>query len=358
MNKLDIYIIKKFLGTFFFTLLLIICIVVVFDISEKLQDFIERKAPLDGIIFDYYLNFIPYFANMFSPLFIFISVIFFTSKMAANSEIVAILAGGVSFNRFLRPYMIAATILAILSFYLNNFLIPDANKKRLEFEEIYYRNKFRNLDQDIHMQIDQNTYIYMSNFVTDLNMGTNFSIETFKDGELSYKLLSDNVQWDSISEQWRITNYVERYINGLHETIRTGTTKDTTLNLSPEEFKRRDSYITTMNYFELNDFIEEAKFKGSQQVVIYEVEKQNRGAYPFATFVLTLIGVSISSRKVRGGIGLHIGLGLLISFSYILFMQVSSTFAINGGLSPVIAVWIPNFLYGLLAFYLIKKAPK
>ena len=208
------------------------------------------------------------------------------------------------------------------------------------------------------MQIDQNTYIYMSNFVTDLNMGTNFSIETFKDGELSYKLLSDNVQWDSISEQWRITNYVERYINGLHETIRTGTTKDTTLNLSPEEFKRRDSYITTMNYFELNDFIEEAKFKGSQQVVIYEVEKQNRGAYPFATFVLTLIGVSISSRKVRGGIGLHIGLGLLISFSYILFMQVSSTFAINGGLSPVIAVWIPNFLYGLLAFYLIKKAPK
>lgn len=358
MNKLDIYIIKKFLGTFFFTLLLVICIVVVFDISEKLQDFIERKAPLEGIIFDYYLNFIPYFANMFSPLFIFISVIFFTSKMASNSEIVAILAGGVSFNRFLRPYMIAALILAVLSFYLNNFMIPDANKKRLEFEEVYYRNKFRNLDQDIHMQIDQNTYIYMSSFVTDLNLGTNFSIETFKDGELSYKLLSDNVQWDSISHQWKITNYVERHINGLEETIHTGTTKDTTLNLKPEEFKRRSSYITTMNYFELNDFIEEAKFKGSQQVVIYEVEKQNRGAYPFATFVLTLIGVAISSRKVRGGIGLHIGLGLLISFSYILFMQISSTFAINGGLSPIIAVWIPNILYGLLAFYLIKKAPK
>ncbi|MCO6499518.1 MAG: LptF/LptG family permease [Vicingus serpentipes] len=358
MNKLDVYIIKKFLGTFFFTLLLIICIVVVFDISEKLQDFIERQAPLEGIIFDYYLNFIPYFANMFSPLFIFISVIFFTSKMAANSEIVAILAGGVSFNRFLRPYMMAAFILAVLSFYLNNFLIPDANKKRLEFEEVYYRNKFRNVDQDIHLQIDQNTYIYMSNFVTDLNLGTNFSIEKFKDGELSYKLLSDNVQWDSISQQWKITNYVERYIDGLNETIHNGLTKDTTLNLRPEEFKRRDSYITTMDYFELNDFIEEAKFKGSQQVVNYEVEKQNRGAYPFATFVLTLIGVSISSRKVRGGIGLHIGLGLLISFSYILFMQISSTFAINGGLSPIIAVWIPNVLYGILAFYLIKKAPK
>lgn len=358
MNKLDIYIIKKFLGTFFFTLLLIICIVVVFDVSEKLQDFIERNAPLKGIVFDYYLNFIPYFANMFSPLFIFISVIFFTSKMAANSEIVAILAGGISFNRFLRPYMASALILAVLSFYLNNFLIPDANKKRLAFEEIYYRNKFRNVDQDIHIQIADNTYIYMSSFVTDLNMGTNFSIESFKDGRLSYKLLSDNVQWDSISQQWKINNYVERYIDGLNETIHTGLTKDTTLNLKPEEFKRRDSYITTMNYFELNDFIKEAKFKGSQQVVHYEVEKQNRGAYPFATFVLTLIGVAISSRKTRGGIGLHIGLGLLISFSYIFLMQISSTFAINGGASPIIAVWIPNVLYGLLAFYLIKKAPK
>jgi lipopolysaccharide export system permease protein len=358
LKKIDIYIIKKFLGTFFFTLLLIICIIVVFDISEKIQDFIERQAPLKGIIFDYYLNLIPYLANMFSPLFIFISVIFFTSKMASNSEIVAILASGVSFNRLLRPYLVSALVLAVLSFYLNNFLIPDANKKRLAFEEIYYRNKFRNVDHDIHMQIDSNTYIYMTNFVTDLNLGNNFSIETFDDGKLVYKLLSDNVKWDSISEQWIITNYVERHINGLEETINTGTTKDTILNFRPEEFKRRSSYITTMDYFELNDFIEEAKFKGSQQVINYEVEKQQRGAYPFATFILTLIGVSISSRKVRGGIGLHIGLGLLISFSYILFMQISSTFAINSGVSPMIAVWIPNLLYGLLAFYLVKKAPK
>ena len=359
LKKIDIYIIKKFLSTFFFTLLLIICVVIVFDISEKLQDFIERKAPIKAIAFDYYLNFIPYFANMFSPLFIFISVIFFTSKMAANSEIVAILSGGISFRRMLRPYLICAFVLAILSYYLNNFLIPDANKKRLAFEEVFYRNKLRNYAQDIHMKINDNTYIYMTNFVVDLNLGNNFSIERFNEnGELEYKLLSDNVKWDSVSNKWSITNYVERHIDGLNETISKGARKDTTLDMRPEEFKRRNSYITTMDFFELNDFIEEQKFKGSQQIVVYELEKQQRGAYPFATFVLTLIGVSISSRKVRGGIGLHIGIGLLISFSYILFMQISSTFAINSGVPVVIAVWIPNVLYAILALYLLKKAPK
>jgi lipopolysaccharide export system permease protein len=358
LKKLDVYIIKKFLGTFFFTLILIILVIIVFDISEKLQDFIERKAPLKAIIFDYYLNFVPYFANMFSPLFIFISVIFFTSKMASNSEIVAILSGGISFRRMLRPYFICAFTLAVLSFYLNNFLIPDANKKRLAFEEVYYRNKFRNFAQDIHRQIDDNTYVYMSNFVADLDLANNFSIERFNGKNLEYKLISDNAKWDSTINKWTITNYVERYIDGLNETIYTGARKDTAINLLPDEFKRRNSYITTMDMFALNDFIEEEKFKGSQLIVEYEVERQQRGAYPFATFVLTLIGVSISSRKVRGGIGLHIGIGLLISFSYILFMQISSTFAINSGAPAIVAVWIPNILYSFLALYLLKKAPK
>ncbi|PCJ26566.1 MAG: hypothetical protein COA97_05690 [Flavobacteriales bacterium] len=359
LKILDIYIIKKFLGTFFFTLLLVICVIIVFDISEKLEDFIDHKAPLKAIAFDYYLNFVPYFANMFSPLFIFISVIFFTSKMASNSEIVAILSGGISFKRMLRPYLISALVLALLSYYLNNFLIPEANKNRLAFEEVYYRNKMKNYDFNIHMKINDNTYIYMTNFVVDLNLGNNFSIERFnKEGELEYKLLSDNVKWDSTINKWSITNYVERHIDGLNETITTGVRKDTILDLKPEEFKRRNNYITTMNFFELNDFIEEQKFKGSSQVVDSELEKHQRGAYPFATFVLTIIGVSISSRKVRGGIGLHIGLGLLISFSYILFMQISSTFATNSGFPAVIAVWIPNVLYSLLALYLLKKAPK
>ncbi|MGB0887666.1 MAG: LptF/LptG family permease [Vicingaceae bacterium] len=359
LKKIDIYIIKKFLSTFFFTLVLIICVIIVFDLSERLEEFIEKKAPLEAIIFDYYLNYIPYLANMMSPLFIFISVIFFTSKMASNSEIVAILSGGVSFKRLLRPFLLCALILASLSFYLNNFLIPSANEKRIAFEEQYYRNKFKNYAQNIHMKINDNTFIFMTNFVADLNLGNNFSIERFnQNNELEYKLLSDNVKWDSTINKWSITNYVERYIDGLEETIHQGVRKDTVLDLKVEEFKRRINYVTTMNLFELNDFIEEQKFKGSQQIVNYELERQQRTSYPFATFVLTVIGVSISSRKVRGGIGLHIGLGLLISFSYILFMQVSSTFALNSGVPAIIAVWIPNVLYSGLAAYLLKKAPK
>ena len=359
LKKIDIYIIKKFLSTFFFTLVLIICIIIVFDLSEKLEEFIEKQAPLKAIVFDYYLNYAPYLANKLSPLFIFISVIFFTSKMASNSEIVAILAGGVSFKRLLRPFLICAFLLAGLSFYLNNFLIPEANKDRIAFEEQYYRNKYRNYSQDIHMKINDNTFIYMTNFVADLNLGNNFSIERFNEkGELEYKLLSDNVKWDSTINKWSITNYVERHIDGLKETIHKGVRKDTVLDLKVEEFKRRSNHVTTMNLFELNDFIEEQTFKGSQQVVNYELERQQRTSFPFATIVLTLIGVSVSSRKVRGGIGLHIGIGLLISFSYILFMQVSSTFALNSGVPAIIAVWIPNIVYGCLAAFLLKKAPK
>jgi lipopolysaccharide export system permease protein len=359
LKKIDIYIIKKFLSTFFFTLILIICIIIVFDLSEKLQEFIDKKAPLKAIIFDYYLNYAPYLANKLSPLFIFISVIFFTSKMASNSEIVAILASGVSFKRLLRPFLICALILSGLSFYLNNFLIPEANKNRLAFEEQYYRNKLRNYSQDIHMKINDRTFIYMTNFVVDLNLGNNFSIERFNEkGELEYKLLSDNVKWDTTINKWSITNYVERHINGLEETIHKGLKKDTVLDLKVEEFKRRTNHVTTMNLFELNDYIEEQTFKGSQQIVNYELERQQRTSFPFATIVLTLIGVSVSSRKVRGGIGLHIGIGLLISFSYILFMQISSTFALNSGVPAIVAVWIPNIVYGCLAAYLLKKAPK
>lgn len=358
MKKLDFYIIKKFLVTFFYSLILIIAIVIVFDISEKLEDFIEKEAPLGAIIFDYYLNFIPYFVNLFSPLFVFISVIYFTSKLASNSEIVAILSSGISFKRLLRPYLIAAAILALLSFYLNNFLIPEANKKRLAFEEVYYRTKYRNKDHDIHMQINPSTFIYMTTFNVDLNLGYNFSIETFNEGKLVYKLMSDNVRWDSITNKWSITNYVERTIDELEETIHKGSLKDTSLNFHPSEFKRRDNFMETMNYFELDRAIEEAQLKGSKNLLYYEVEKQKRASLPFATFILTLIGVSISSRKVRGGIGLHIMYGFLISFSFILFMQVSSTFAFNSGMPAYIALWIPNALYSLLALYLLKKAPK
>jgi lipopolysaccharide export system permease protein len=358
MGILDRYIIKKFLGTFFFSIALIISIAVVFDITEKLDDFIEKEAPLRAIVFDYYLNFIPYFANLFSFLFVFISVIFFTSKMASNTEIIAILSSGVSFKRFLLPYFISATVLASMSFYLNNFLIPDANKVRLTFEEQYIRNPFTNTEKNIHIQLDDSTYAYFESYNSFSDIGYKFSLETIKEGILTYKLISDFARWDSVKTGWSIFNYYERYIDGTSETIKEGRSKDTTLNITPDDFNKRSNAVEMLDYYELNDAIAKEKFRGSHKAVYYELEKYGRIASPFATFILTLIGVSIASRKVRGGIGVHIGVGLAISFTYILFMQISETFATNGNFNPIIAVWIPNILYGLLAVYLLIKSPK
>jgi lipopolysaccharide export system permease protein len=360
MKLLDRYIISKFLGTFFYAIALIISIAIIFDFSEKVDDFIQKEAPWRAIIFDYYLNFIPYFVNLFSPLFTFIAVVFFTSKMAYDTEIVAILAGGVSFKRLLRPYMIAATALAILSFLLINFVIPPANKTRLEFEEKYYRNPFYNKEYNIHRQIGPGNFIYFESYNNQRNIGYKFSSEQIdkETGEMKYKLMSDIITWDSTINKWRIENYYIRYFDTINERIVKGVALDTVFNFTPQEFGRRINSIETMNYFELNDFIASEKFKGSENVVHYELNKYQRMSLPFATFILTIIGVSIASRKVRGGIGLHIGIGLLISFSYILLLQISTTFAVNAGLSPAIAVCIPNVLFLFLGMYLLKIAPK
>ncbi len=360
MKKLDLYIIRKFLGTFFFSIALIISISIVFDFSENVDEFIEKNAPTEAVIFDYYMNFIPYFANLFSPLFIFISVIFFTSKMASNTEIVAVLASGISFKRLLFPYLLCAILLGILSFYLNNFLIPTSNKARLDFRNTYIDdNPFKNSERNMHLQLSPNNYAYLESYSSLTDVGVKFSLEQFdEEGKLRYKLQGDFIKWDTTKNLWNIQNYYEREINGMEEKIRRGLNKDTVLNMKPAEFRRRDADVESLDYYELEREIEKEKFKGSKMVVFYEVEKHKRYAFPFASIILTFIGVAIASRKVRGGIGLHLGLGLAISFSFILFMKVTQTFATNGGLNPMLAMWIPNILFGFLAFYLLKKAPK
>ena len=358
MQKLDWYIVKKFLGTFFFSISLILLIVVVFDISEKIDDFIEKDAPLRGIIFDYYLNFIPYFGNLFSPLFTFVAVIFFTSKMANNTEVISILSSGISFNRFLRPYMLSAGLLAVLSFTLSNFIIPPANSERLEFENTYIKNPYKNRDKDIHMQIKPGQFIYMQSYNTKRNIGYKFSMEQFENNELQEKLFCNYIKWNETTENWTVHNYFIRKIDHLNEEIIEGDTLVLTINLHPNDFNVRRSMVETMNMFQLNDYIKEERMKGSKNLVFHIIEQQKRFAYPFATLILTIVAVAMASRKVRGGIGLHLGLGLLISFAYILFMQVSTTFATNGDLSPIIAVWIPNLLFASLGLYLLTKTPK
>ncbi len=355
---LDRYIIKKFLGTYFFSILLIISIAVVFDVSEKIDDFIEKDAPFNAIVFDYYLNFIPYFANLFSSLFIFISVIFFTSKLAYNTEVVAILSSGISFNRFLRPYLISATVLALFSFFLNNYIIPPANKTRLEFENQYIRNKVINRSRNIHKQILPGQYFYLQSYTVRTQTGYKFTLEQYKEGKLISKLSSDQIRWDSTLGKWKTSQYFIRHIREHGDEIIKGNELDTTLNILPEDFARRDNVIEAMNLTELTEFIEKQRMQGAENVVALEVHWHKRFAYPFSAFILTLIGVALSSRKRRGGIGIQIGVGIALSFSYILFMQVATNITIGNGYNPFLGSWMPNFIYSLIALFLYKIAPK
>lgn len=358
MKILDKYIIRKFLGTFFFSLALIIVIAVVFDISEKLDDFIERKAPLKAIIFDYYFNFVPYFANLFAPLFVFISVIFFTARLAANTEIVAILNSGISFRRLLYPYFLAATFLASLSFYFNGWVIPHSNKVKLTFENQYIKNPVEFKDRNLHRQISPGVFMYLEGYNNAENVGYRFSLEQIENGKRNWFLNSDRIIWDSLQSKWRIENYYIRTISGFKESIRSGTRLDTTLTIKPTDFKRRLNSIDAMDTPSLNKFINEEMAQGSENVSVYLIEKYRRIAVPFSTFILMVIGVSLSSKKVRGGIGVQLGFGIFLSFSYILFQQFSNTFAINGSIPPLIAVWIPNLIFAVIAAFLVRMAPK
>lgn len=358
MRKLDRYIIRKFLGTFIFALMLIILIVVIFDISEKIDDFLLKQAPLKAIVFDYYLNFIPYFANLFSSMFIFIAVIFFTSKMAGNSEIIAILSSGISYKRFLFPYLVSALILAIFSYFLINWVIPPANEKRLAFEEKYIRNKYKNMQHNIHRQILPGEFIYLESYNTSYELGYKFTLEKIEDGELKSKLVSDYIQWDSTKNKWNVSNcYIRTFANG-QEQVEFHKKIDTTLNMHPSEFARRTNVVEAMNYTELNEFIESETRKGAENIVLWKIEKHKRFAYSFSTFILTLIGVTLSSRKTRGGIGLNIGVGILLAFTYILFMQVSNVLATNANMPPMIAVWIPNIIFGIIGIELYRRAKR
>lgn len=358
LKKLDYYIIKKFLGTFVYAITLIIFIVVIFDLSEKIDNFIENQATLRDIILVYYVNFIPYFINLFSPLFTFITVVFFTSRMAFNSEIIAILSSGVSYRRLLVPYLISAVLLSLVSIYLSNVVIPPANEKRLEFEYEFVKKPSSFTGRNVHMQIRPGIFVYLESYSERTQTGYRFTMEKIENGNLKYKLFADQIKYNEEEEKWTIRNYNERMIDGLNEQLRFGNNLDTLLLFTPYDFTQNLKDMETMNFRELNTFIANERLKGSEIVSFYEVEKHRRLAFPFSTLVLTLIGVALSSQKVRGGIGLHLGAGITLSFSFILFMQVTTTFATNGDLHPMLAVWIPNIIFGILSAYLLKVAPK
>ncbi len=355
---IDKYIIKKFIGTYFFALLLIIGIVIIFDISEKIDDFVDKKAPLSAIIFNYYANFIPYFVNMFSALFVFITVIFFTSKLASNSEITAMLAGGISFKRLMYPYLISAAFIAMFSLILNLFIIPPANVGRLAFEYKYIKNPFENTGRNMHYQIDPGTFMYAESFSTWNNTIYRFTLESIEGHQIKSKLSAETAQWDSTRTLWMLNNYEIRTYKNEAEIIKTGRSLDTSLAITVKDFYRRKNEVESYNAPQLNELIKTQEMRGDQMVKYALIERNTRYAMPFSAFILTFIGVSLSSKKRRGGIGINIGIGLALSFSYILFMRFSQMFVHTGALPPFIAIWIPNFIYAIIAAFLYRIAPK
>ena len=358
---LDRYIIRKFLGTFLFIILIAVLIVVIFDLSEKIDKFLTKQIPLKEIVFDYYAGFIPWIVNSFSPLFVFISAIFFTSKLAQNSEIVAMLAGGISFRRLMAPYMFSAGVIALLSLLLGLYVIPPANKHRLDFENKYIKTQAIAADnmRNIHYQIAPGEFVYVEQFSRWANTAYRFTLEHIEDHKIVSKISAESAAWDSTRGGWILKNYFIRDFYGESEMVRTGRQLDTVINLTLEDFYRRQNAVESMSGRDLNDLIEVQRLRGDALIKRSLIEKNSRIAMPFSAFVLTVIAVSLSSRKKRGGLGLNIGIGLALSFSYILFMKFSQMFVTKGIIaSPALALWIPNILFAIVAVILYKLAPK
>lgn len=361
LSILDKYIIKKFLGTYIFSIILIISIAVVFDINERLDKFLTNNAPLKAIIFDYYFNFVPYYVNLFSALFVFIAVIFFTSKLADNSEIIAMLSNGMSFKRLMKPYMVSAGVIAAFSFVLSSFIIPPANVTRINFQNKYIKDKSVDYATGIQMQVDKGVILYIERFDNKTKEGHNLSLDRFEDKELKSRLIASRIQYDS-AYHWVLNNYSIREFEGMKEIITSGTRVDTTINVIPSDFLVSVNDFEQMTTPKLYGYIQRQKAKGLANVggvsiTQFEIEFHKRFASVFSAFILTIIGASLSARKVKGGMGLNIGIGLGLSVSYILFQTVSSSFAVTGTMSPMLAVWIPNIVFIFIAAYLYSKAP-
>ena len=360
MRILDRYIIRKFLGTYIFAILMIVVVVVIFDYVEKIDDFTETQATFKSIMLDYYLNFVPFFINQFSALFTFIACIFFTSKLAYQTEIVAMLSGGMSFRRLMWPYFIAASAITTLSLVLSLWIIPVAQRDCVAFEQKHIRRNQRfQYDRHIYRQIEPGTFAYIRGFSKNSSQASFMALEKYDGSRMVGTLEASEVKFDDESKRWSAPRYITRSFDerGV-EKFTQHRNLDTVLNLDIVELGRVSELIKTMNISELNEFLDQQRAKGSPDIRQIEVEHHTRYAYPIGTFILTLIGVSLSSRKVRGGTGLHIGIGIALCFSYIMLNRVFEEFAKGGTMPTLLAVWLPNIIFTIVGIYLYRKAPK
>lgn len=355
LKVLDIFILKKFLGTYFLATLLILAVISMFDVTEKLDAFLT--APIKETLFDYFASFLPYFANMLSPLFVFISVIFFTTKLAGNSEIIAIVSSGVSFRRLLRPYMIGAAVIAALTFVLSNFIIPPGNVARIAYTNKYVRNKNVETGIDIQLMAKPGVVVYFGRFENSTKTGYRFTLDKFEGKDLVSRMTAQTISYDTTRNyHWTVRDYMIRDFNGMKEKITTGTVKDTIIPIEPKDFLIAANDQETLTTPQLSEYIEKQKMRGVANIKAFEIEKEKRYASTAAAFILTLIGMSLSAKKSKGGMGLNIGIGLALSFSYILFSAVTSSFAVNGLTSPFIAMQIPNVVYLAIGIFLYRRA--
>jgi len=360
VKRMDWYIINKFIGTYVYSIVLIISISIVFDVNENLAKFATNNAPLRAIVFDYYANFVPYFANLFSPLFVFIAVIFFTSKLAGNSEIIAMLACGMSFKRLMRPYLISAALIALLNFYLGSYVIPKGTVVRHDFESLYKNNKKTTSASNIQLMVDKGVVAYISQYDDLRKTGYGFALYQFENKKMVSQLNANVIQYDTIAEEryhWKALNWKIRTLRGMREQVTSGYELDTLIQMEPMDLVFSSGQQETFTSPELKRYISKQQQRGSSNVVQYEVEYHKRIATSFASFILTIIGVSLSSRKRKGGMGMYLGIGLALSFTYILLQTISATFAINADTPPILAAWIPNILYAFIAYYCYKQAP-
>ena len=360
LSRLDRYIVAKFIGTYIYSIILIISIAIVFDVNENLSKFSTYGAPLKAIVFDYYANFLPYFANLFSPLFVFIAVIFFTSKLAGNSEIIAMLAAGVSFRRLMRPYLLSAALIALVNYYLGAYIIPKGNIVRQDFEAKYKNNDKITSASNVQLMVGPGIIAYIQQYDDNTKTGYGFSLDKFEKKKLVSHMTASVIRYDTISDDrfhWKAQNYKIRTLKGLREDIKSGSVIDTLIHMEPMDLVFSKGQQETLTSDELRQYISKQTERGSSNVVQYEVEYYKRIATSFASFILTIIGASLSSKKRKGGMGVSLGIGLGLSFSYILLQTISSTFAINADTPPLLAAWIPNILYAIIAYYCYRQAP-
>jgi lipopolysaccharide export system permease protein len=377
LKTLDRYIIRQFLGTFFFILVLIMAIAVVFDISEKTEDFSQSTATFKEIAVDYYVNFVVYYANLFSGLLIFLAVLLFTSRMAGRTEVIAALSSGVSFPRFVRPYFIAATILTAVALYVNIFMLPAANRTRLEFERRYIWNAYRLEDHHLLREVSPGNIVYLESIDMKSKSASRFSMVNWQNGVIRSRLSADRAQYDTVTGKWTLYDYMLRVIPqqtldsaamsaagptqarlANMDLITRGERLDTLVPLKPSDLGQRVAIAGAMGREELAEFIRSEKARGGNTVAFYEVEQANRVAAPFATFVFTLIGLGIASRKVRGGTGVHLVLGVMLILIFIFMGKITTVAATNSGFSPLLAVWLPNIVFAVIGVWIYWKAPK